>query len=171
MNGLQSCESFSFSPDSHFLAIGDCGEVIRIWDAKTLQIAFPIELEGWFDRIVSISFSPDGRFLGVGGYGPFWEGILQLWNVETRHLVSTLDFPERVGTIAFSPDGCLLAGAGFTDLIIRVFVTRTQQPIATLQIPQGKGDIDLGLSFSPDGSILAAGLDQGGILLWKVEHN
>jgi WD40 repeat protein len=173
-----SGRQLAFSPDSQFLAVDGLSYewVIRVWDTKTLQVAFVIKLEEISDRIdiKSIPFSPDGRFLAVGGgIGEhFEEDVLQLWDVKIRHLVSTLDFPERVDAIAFSPDGCLLACAGGGDpqSFIRVFITRTQQPIATLQMTSGMG-YSSGLSFSPDGSILAAGFQYGGILLWKVEHN
>jgi WD40 repeat protein len=177
--------TFSFSPDSQLLAISDDYEkVIRFWDTKTLQVAFVIELDGWlgkgYNSIRSISFSPDGRFLAVGGYigrDIPNEGVLQLWDIQIRHLVSDLDFPGRVRAIAFSPDGCLLAGVGseiqsFNEFM-RVFVTRTQQPIATLQMTPPTSGAEFGFSFSPDGSTLAVGLyyGGGGILLWKIEHN
>ena len=51
---------------------------------------------------------PSGKLLAVGGYG---RGV-DVWNVENRELVMTLETDaEVINCIAFSPDGSLLSAA------------------------------------------------------------
>jgi WD40 repeat protein len=64
--------------------------------------------------------------------------------------------------VAFSPDGSILASAGFDA--VRLWSVRTFQPIAVLPAKYFAG----ALRFSPDGTILAAAGADNTMLLWDV---
>ena len=85
---------------------------------------------------------------------------------ESPHLLATLkgDGSDRFRSVAFSPDGGLLA-AGSIAGRFRVWDVASRQEIAALATD---GPSVRSVAFSPDGRILAAGLSVDRIILWEV---
>jgi predicted dehydrogenase len=79
-------------------------------------------------------------------------------------LLATLeDFPDWVASVAFSPDGTLLATGSYEG--VRLWNVETQSDVATLPLKSG---FARALAFSPDGSLLAVGGYQS-IRLFNVQ--
>ena len=105
-----------------------------------------------------MAYSPDGRTLASGTL----DGLVRLRDSETGELRTTLEGPV-FRSVAFSPDGRILAGGGSP---VRLWDTDTWELRSVLE---GKGDEStvLSLAFSPNGELLASGSD-GTILLWDM---
>lgn len=93
---------------------------------------------------------------------------VELWDVETRTLVSTL--PEHldwVSALAFSPDNTLLAASSMDG--IRVWDLESGQLVHHLDAARGPNIVYQALAISPDGELLfSSARGQGGISIWHL---
>lgn len=173
----------AFSPNGRLLAYGgegylrdpDSGMALKIagaaklWDVGSGQEL--ATLWGEEERVKSVAFSPDGQLLawGDGGIDRIAmkkRGSVKLWDVASRKEVATLEGPgEYVNSVAFSPDGRLLATAwgGLFMRIpsqVKIWDVASREEFATWSLPWGSESIN-SVAFSPDGRLLAGGSDGG----------
>ena len=79
------------------------------------------------------------------------------------HLIATLEgHTEGVASVAFSPDGTLLASGSWNDTV-KLWDVSTERQIATL--PSKQPTL---VAFSPDGKTLAVGTRDNTVELWDV---
>ena len=122
-----------------------------------------------------------------------WKGVLILWDVDTGEQIKrhtgytdnlihrfkifldksrTVPNPNAIESIAFSPDGKILAGGGVYDSqlgrsdSIRLWEVSSGRILTTLA---GHTSTVRALRFSPDGKTLASSSSDGTILLWDLE--
>ena len=165
-----STDSVSFSPDGKILAWAN-----RLWDVETGQ-QLDISLD---DRLFDVAFSPDGKILagtGISTVERTRTGVIKFYEAETGRLINTLtatqrtrweESSKRVSSIAFSPDGRLLASGSADDGTIKLWDVETGQNITTFtEKPQARSSM-LCIAFSPDGTKLAVG-SVSGIKLLEV---
>jgi len=92
-----------FSPHGEYLAVASTQNAIKVLNVNTWQVVkqFLGHTRGsyWLD------FSPDGSLLASACD----DMTLKLWEVETGRVLRTFTNQHEVGTVAFSPDGTLLA--------------------------------------------------------------
>jgi len=146
------------APQSDFEGI----ELIRLGETESfLGMADPGE--GYAGALL---FSPDGRFLAGGdheGSGDVW-----VWDLSTGQLMMTLTGnPERfsrVNSMAFSPDGQLLAVA-YYNRTLRLWRLSDGVLLHTSELPYAAATA---LQFSPDGQKLFSCGDDGVIRIWGV---
>ena len=163
--------SVAFSPDGQTLTSGSWDETIRLWDVNTGELLKIFEGHEFY--VPSVAFSPDGQTLASGGSWD-WDGTIRLWNVNTGELIESFGSMDpneliaghdsEVESVAFSPDGQILASGGWDDYQILLWDTNnTGKPLKTLSVAANVTNI----AFSPDGQTLASG---GGneARLWKL---
>ena len=108
-----------FSPDSTIIAGGLFRE-IRLWDAATHEIRMAIRVPQGCQRPEALTFSPCGRYLVSGAS---WQGTdkmsIRLWEVATGENIATFwSHPTDIQSLAFSPDGTLLASGSYDGTIL-----------------------------------------------------
>src|SRR5262249_55092270 len=110
----------------------------------------------------TVTFSNDGRLLATGSI----DQTVRLWDAGTGALVRTMNgHTGGVVQVAFSRHGKTVASAS-TDGTIRLWDVEAGETKTTFRPNDAK--FATHLAFSPDGTILAAGLNTGVIQLWRA---
>ena len=116
-------------------------------------------------QIFSLAYRPDGRTLALGGFQ-----VVRLASASTGKTTATLEgMQEVVRSVAFSPDGELLAAAGGLPARngeVKIWDVASSELQLTIE---GHADTIYAAVFSPDGSILATSSYDRLIKLWDVD--
>jgi WD40 repeat protein len=110
-------------------------------------------------------FSPDGRTLVTSVRTQF-----SFWDVGSwEHKASLPRAPRSLeGLVAFTRDGRLLALSQGRHQI-QLHDAATLRRLATLETPAGPANL-VGVSLSPDGTLLAATTDYNVVVLWDLRR-
>ncbi|MYC78032.1 hypothetical protein F4X10_19900 [Candidatus Poribacteria bacterium] len=124
-------------------------------------------LRGHLGSVEVVAFSPDGRTLASGS-SPH---IIQLWDMDTQRSHTTFEVDAfQVWGLTFSPDGQLLVSGSSEEVLI--WNVHTQELNARYQRWYGaiafSPDGVTSVMFSPNGSTLASGGNDGTVRLWDV---
>ena len=142
--GASSTKSLAFSPDGQILAAGsdatdqygqctDCSvKSWRVSDGAPLP-----SIDGNNSGILSIDFSPDQQLIAAGSSDRVYMGAARVWRVSDGSLASYFTQDPNNGasyvtSIAYSPDGSLLAFARQDQLLV---VTRNVSGTCTSSQP------------------------------------
>jgi WD40 repeat protein/serine/threonine protein kinase len=168
--GTGSIDAVTFTRDGRRLVCGGQDGMLRLWEYRTGQEV--LTLRGHKGRLKRMAFSPDGWRLATTARGNL-DGTVRIWNATP---VSTPDpaplhafagSPRAVSSLAFSPDGSLLAFADRDPHSVRVRNVTTGE---TTHILRGDGISGInGVAFSPEGNRLAAVGDNGMVDVWDIQ--
>jgi WD40 repeat protein len=160
LRGHAGTEMFDVSPDGRWIATGTRhGSGIKVWDAGSGQAVHEIPAGHWG----AAEFSPDGRWLAT----VCQRGRTQLWEVGAWQLKHQWEYPLYVTGPAFNRDGTVLAIKHTRNTLITLVDVETGKELATLPAPDTL--LISEMSFSPDGSGLAAGCYTAGVVqLWDL---
>ena len=147
--------SIVFSPNGHILASGNEDGTVRLWSVVT----------GAQRTLYKPEYSGEGVL----------SKLQQIQRKELRHWEKNSEEHDRIygqysparwiHSIAFSPDGHLIASGGRWQISISLWNAITGEHLRTLI---GHTDDIHSVAFSPDGRILASGSEDGTVRLWKL---
>ena len=146
-----SVHSVCFGADGGTLASGGSDATIKLWDVATGRCM--ATLSGHGDRVSSVAFSPDGRVLASASA----DQTVKLWDADSRSLLRTLSgHTSAVSAVCFSRQGDRLASSSQEERILWDAGSGRQLTIFS------RFTHAAGISFSPDGRMLARGIGKTG---------
>jgi eukaryotic-like serine/threonine-protein kinase len=159
-----------FTPDGRRLVSAGWDKTLKIWEVKTGQET--LTLRGHVDTVMKLEFSRDGdRLISTGLEDA------KIWDARpgddaaTLGVMSVLGHSSLVTSVAFSPNGRLLATAD-ADRLINVWnLAGLAQGRLTLDRSfQRDPDIGVSIAFSPDSRRLAStGWVDACLQVWDTE--
>jgi WD40 repeat protein len=147
----------AFSPDGKTLATGDWEGRVRAWDTATWKPINDPLAEG-LQQVYAVAFDPTGTLFAAAGF----DGSVIVWDTSTWGRVRELTIDDAILSLAFSPDGSVLA-VGTEAGELRLVDVMTGQPVGGPV--SGQRDWVNSVAFSPDGETLVAGSQDGSIAL------
>jgi WD40 repeat protein len=169
--------SVTFNSTGQLLASASGDGSIKIWAVNSGECLSTIQVEGGF--VSSVAFSPTENLI-AGSCGDLavriWD-FTNLANAQESTLVSKSEeapikllhtlqgHSNRVWSVAFSPQGNLLASGG-EDCQVRVWDVQTGDCSKILQGHQSRIQ---SVAFSPQPSVLASGSYDETVRIWSLE--
>lgn len=172
----------AFSPNGQWIVSASDDKWIRLWNVAT-GLETPLTGGGTDQRFLAfnssrtyVALQSDGAlrpFEAVADQGKPAAVVrspseIKLWGMSTGQELQTLPLEGHGGglvTVAFSPDGQLIASAG-SDPIIQLWDVATGQMVQQLK---GHTERIASLVFSPDGTRIASASNDRTIKVWDAE--
>jgi WD40 repeat protein len=158
----RTVHSVAFSPEGSFLATTSYDGTAKVWGWPD-----PGDVElGTYNHngpeAIDVAVNRDDVHVATTTI----DGTAAVWDARnTSETVATFHQPGQVITVAFSPDGTLLATAG-NDHVTRIWEWR-RRGTAPVELRGHNGSV-LGVAFSPDGTQVATASTDGTVRIWDT---
>lgn len=147
-----------WSPDGKWLAAGALDGTVSVYRTADFSETLHAKLQN--NRISGLAFSPDSRWMALGGS----DQTIYIWDLQNPgDPIRLKDSNAAIVSITFSPDNQWLTASTPSGLYFWETGTWTFHKDKFLP-----GDFRA-VTFSPAGQVLAAGMSNGNIMMWRTE--
>ena len=157
----RSVNCAAYSPDGKQIVSASDDHTVRVWDTESKKELLSLTIYG---NITSAAFSPDGKQIIAS------DDIknVRIWNAQTGELTHSLSGHfYGVNSCAYSPDGkCAITGG--MDFKICFWDTQTGQLQSFIYYDPSLA-VPKSLSYSTDGKLIVAAMDDGSIRIIDAE--
>jgi WD40 repeat protein/transcriptional regulator with XRE-family HTH domain len=151
----------AFSPNGQTLVTGSMNGQLKLWNMENGTLL-------WTTRLATnthgLAFAPNGDMLATCGGTDM---LVRIWSLQSDSEIQMLAHPSPLCSVAWSPDGRLIASGDFEGRI-HIWNVETRQPILSMQTQERHNKWIPTLAFAPTGNMLASGSGDGTIKLWEV---
>lgn len=144
--------TLAVSLDGKRMVMGGIGRV-TLWEVSSGKLLRVLEGNHF---VKSAVFSPDGTQFIIGS----WDGVIRSWDAATGKLLRTINAEMMLSSMALSPNGSELLIGGIKGIKLW---DANGQPVAFNARDWGVKAI----AFSPDGSLILSGNNDGSVELWE----
>lgn len=159
-----------FSPSGDTLATCGWDGTVKLWDVRTLSLKRVLSLPG--ADINDLAFAPNGKFLVAAcrlSHPPKYDsGQVVVWKLSTGQVLRSLRIPDHgIWRVAVSPDSKEIASSGSDTTQL----WSAESLALRLSLRGSKDDDFYGVSFSPDGTLVATASEDfsgyGNLKIWN----
>ena len=159
----------AFSPDGHYVLVGDTDAPARLWDLENNEVLYSWQNKA--DEVgttTAVGFSSDGKVAATSE-----QDTIVLWEVATGEPMIRITFPVKIKALALSPQGdyLLLALYDRTAVYFDVIENRVVQILEHDGAPVNSPINQLinAVAISPSGKYGLTGGDDQTARLWDLE--
>lgn len=163
----------AFSPDGHTLAVGSAQDFLYLYDVPSFTLKQTIESVG-SDFITGVGFTPDSKLVITAAYDNLGGGDVFIDGVDGTAYTS-LALGRDADVLAVSPvasgNSVNFAVTDFNGGVGVYAVTMGSSPTVTSTASVSQNTVDVPVysaAFSADGSLLAAGSEEGTVVFWTI---
>ena len=173
LNKDANLDAFALSPDGEKIVGGKFD--ITVWDTSKMTKVFESDTELIVDVV---SFSRNGNRIAVGGHGFGSGGTIEIWDLVNKSKAFAVGTRFSITTsVCFSPDDQLIAYSGHNhfdeyrerdDIADEMFFVIDAVTGDVRHTFQGHVDHVNSIDFSPDGTKIVSGSQDGTVKIWDV---
>jgi len=168
-DGADWIHSLTYSPDGDLIASTHKDGTVNIWDVEEEEVAYSVTLSGLILEMKDpFVFSPDGQIL-AGPSKEDMDDIIQFWSTDDASKTKSIQVAERIKSLAFSPDGTMIAVASQEETAVYKIETGSKLCTLSQTFQAGGTDSNLAIEFVTDSSIAVA-RNNGDLELWLLEE-